>query len=321
MALIRKDAIKRSRIVDAEVGWEDFTALGKMGAIWDAAQEDEGRNVLRRSEILDWGRVKPEHAERFLAACCIVRKVRGDDHVHFLEPAGGDRYRLVGNLNELERIERHRAEKSAAGKASAEARKTRLGSAIPHGGYNDPNRTEIRTAVRTETEQTAEQNLEQSAEQNSNPSALALASAIPSASASQTLSSVDSPPSTLSSPPERPPDPIEPSDLAVGREWLDFAVQETPWRAGRSGMTAEAFAVSIARVRRVTGLDETGIAAVLAFVRSDDFWRQNALSPAGLLKKSGRNGLRKIDNILVRMRSTGSREQKLISGAKEWAES
>lgn len=97
------------------------------------------------------------------------------------------------------------------------------------------------------------------------------------------------------------------TDLAVGSEWLEFAIGEMPWLAKTASWTPEAFAKSLAKLRRATDLNESGLAELLAFIKRDDFWRKNAASPGGLLKKSEKNGLRKIDNILVRMRTNTDR--------------
>lgn len=124
-------------------------------------------------------------------------------------------------------------------------------------------------------------------------------------------------PSTRTSlPKKRHPTHTE-ADLSVGREWLAFALQEMPWQAGRRGFSDESFAQAVAELRRATDLNPEGVAAVLAFVKADDFWRRNALSPAGLLRRSTKNGNRKIDNILVRMKTPTDR---VLDSLKEWAE-
>lgn len=123
-------------------------------------------------------------------------------------------------------------------------------------------------------------------------------------------------PSKLRKKKSLPPPPSE-ADLAVGREWLAFALHEMPWQAGRRGFSDESFAQAVAELRRATDLNPEGVAAVLAFVKADDFWRRNALSPAGLLKRSAKNGNRKIDNILVRMKTPTDR---VLDSLKEWAE-
>ncbi len=111
--------------------------------------------------------------------------------------------------------------------------------------------------------------------------------------------------------------PATASDLAVGTAWLEHGLSEMPWKLTDVSWTPERFAEAIAEVRAKTGITESGIAEVLDFIKRDDFWRKNACSPKGLLKKSDKNGERKIDNILVRIRTTASRE---IETLKKWAE-
>ncbi len=105
------------------------------------------------------------------------------------------------------------------------------------------------------------------------------------------------------------------SDLAVGSSWLEYALVEMPWKSDDPSWTALAFAEGLAKVRRATGVSDEGLVELLRFVSADDFWRDKACSPAGLLKKSARNGERKIDNILVRMRTKTDRA---VDALSEW---
>lgn len=121
---------------------------------------------------------------------------------------------------------------------------------------------------------------------------------------------------TLSPGKRRRPIDLTPTDLAIGREWLTLGLSEMPWKASDPSWTETRFAEAVAKTRAAIGA--TDLTEVLNFIRQDDFWRKNACSPRGLLKKSERNGERKIDNILVRMRSNGERQHDAI---KKWAES
>jgi hypothetical protein len=97
---------------------------------------------------------------------------------------------------------------------------------------------------------------------------------------------------------------LSPEDLIIAKEWLRFALGEMKWKEPKGSWTEQKFAEEFAKIIRVTGINHSGLHALLAFVRKDDFWRPNALSPAGLLKKSA-NGNRKIDNILLKMKPKG----------------
>lgn len=118
------------------------------------------------------------------------------------------------------------------------------------------------------------------------------------------------------------PDGCTESDLAVASEWLEFSFQSMPWRrtAVTAGWTVAAFAEAIAKVKRVTGLNDSGVAAIFEFIRGDDFWSKNALSPASLLKKSARNDQRKIDNILIRMKAGTTKQDRDKNSLARWAE-
>lgn len=110
------------------------------------------------------------------------------------------------------------------------------------------------------------------------------------------------------------PEP-SPSDLELAERWQKFALFEMPWRDGDSSWTVTAFAEAICEVRTTMNITSDGLSSVLDFIKRDDFWRQNAISPRGLLKKS-KDGHRKIETILVRMRSKTDR---LAQSMAEWA--
>lgn len=95
---------------------------------------------------------------------------------------------------------------------------------------------------------------------------------------------------------------FEEEDLKLGEEWLDFAIKEKRGRPYAS-WTAENFAKILAKIRASTDLNHEGIRAVFEFVQENDFWRSNAISPAGLMTRS-RNDLLKIDNLITAMKGS-----------------
>lgn len=107
------------------------------------------------------------------------------------------------------------------------------------------------------------------------------------------------------------------SDEHLADAWLSYARSEMPWDRSPAGWTTENFARDIAKVKTATGLTDAGMAALLEFVRADEFWRDKALSPGSLLKRSERNGQRKIDNILLRMKP---KESKTDRALREYAQ-
>lgn len=99
-------------------------------------------------------------------------------------------------------------------------------------------------------------------------------------------------------------------DLELGKKWADWTESEYPYLKAKASTYAEA----IAKVRKAVGLDDKQLDYLFDFVKADPFWRQNCQSPAGLLKKS-QNGMRKIDNILAKVKAKVEPEIK----ASRWA--
>lgn len=75
-----------------------------------------------------------------------------------------------------------------------------------------------------------------------------------------------------------------------------------PWKESAE-WTVDRFACELESISKRTGLNLLGLSEVLKFIEKDEFWRKNAISPFGLLKKSSKNDLRKIDNIITRMKT------------------
>ena len=101
--------------------------------------------------------------------------------------------------------------------------------------------------------------------------------------------------------------------LKIGHDWLNFALTEMPWQAKQKNWTAEAFGRELERVGKAMTISASGFYEILSRVRTDEFWRKNAASPFGLLKKSDKNGMRKIDNILVRLKTKQDREKEALA--------
>lgn len=106
---------------------------------------------------------------------------------------------------------------------------------------------------------------------------------------------------------------LNPTDacLGIAKEWLEYAVSELPWLAKNPKWTIECFAEDLERVKRATDLNDEGLQKILSYVRKDQFWRDKACSPSGLLTKN-KNGLRKVDNIIPRLRTKFDRELEIL---------
>jgi len=99
--------------------------------------------------------------------------------------------------------------------------------------------------------------------------------------------------------------------VALGEKWFEFAKAEMPFKSIEGSWTPVAFGKELERVSRALSVTPMGIEMILSFIEKDEFWRKNAISPFGLLKK-GANGLRKIENIVAKMRTPQDRVQEAI---------
>jgi hypothetical protein len=95
-------------------------------------------------------------------------------------------------------------------------------------------------------------------------------------------------------------------ELELGRKWLEMAVSEMPHRANDPKWHAAEFGTELKKVGQAVGLDHAGMLKLFHYVSADTFWRPNACSPKGLLVVN-KNGVRKIDNILTRMKKPAER--------------
>ena len=105
-------------------------------------------------------------------------------------------------------------------------------------------------------------------------------------------------------------------ELDLGRKWLDMAVSEMPHRASDPKWHAAEFGTELKKVGQAVGLDNAGMLKVFHYVSADAFWRPNACAPKSLLKVN-KEGVRKIDNILTRMKRPHERKMEM---ARESAE-
>lgn len=99
-------------------------------------------------------------------------------------------------------------------------------------------------------------------------------------------------------------------DFELANEWLEHAKLHSKTKPYKS-WTQENFAIAIAKAKRSSGLSHTQIVYVLEFLKNDEFWRPNCLTPTALLKKSKTNDLRKVENII-----SAIKEKKNNSGNK-----
>lgn len=104
----------------------------------------------------------------------------------------------------------------------------------------------------------------------------------------------------ISKPPTRSARGVPPSafDLEIACSWIEHGLSVLPTLRTDKLKAAHA----IRQLREIDKLPEGTIRELLAFVASDDFWRDKALSPQTLRSRS-KNGLTKLENLMTAMQS------------------
>jgi len=87
--------------------------------------------------------------------------------------------------------------------------------------------------------------------------------------------------------------------MSTAEKWHEWSSRKMPWM--KEKITAEKFYNELIKIQSTVDLNDQGIDALFDFIKNDQFWSQNAISPMNLISKS-KNGLRKIDNILLQMK-------------------
>lgn len=95
----------------------------------------------------------------------------------------------------------------------------------------------------------------------------------------------------------------------VSREWRDWSAGKYPYLAKR--LTVETYYRDLMKAKKYAGMSSEQIEAMFQWIKQDDFWRDHAIAPKSLLTES-KNGMKKLDNILTRMRNSIIRENPFL---------
>lgn len=94
---------------------------------------------------------------------------------------------------------------------------------------------------------------------------------------------------------------ISDDENTLASEWLSWSLTVTP----SIKASAHDFAVSISEFCRIEKISANDLRQIFEFIRKNEFWAKNAVSPAGLRTRS-KNGLLKYQNILNDMKGKES---------------
>jgi hypothetical protein len=87
--------------------------------------------------------------------------------------------------------------------------------------------------------------------------------------------------------------------MSTAINWHEWTLVKAPWL--KENISPEKFYQGLLKIAKSVSLNESGIENLFQFVKNNDFWKENAISPMSLLNVS-KNGLRKIDNILLQLK-------------------
>lgn len=85
------------------------------------------------------------------------------------------------------------------------------------------------------------------------------------------------------------------SDLELAQDWIRWVQETDP----HLKLNPQACAEAIRKAREHRNMEDHHIRNVWEWIKQDDFWAKNCLSPVSLLAKSKANGLKRIDNIMA----------------------
>jgi hypothetical protein len=101
-----------------------------------------------------------------------------------------------------------------------------------------------------------------------------------------------------------------PQHMELARDWAEYGTYEMP----SLRVNLEAWANELRLIEENDKFSMETLRAMLEFVVKDSFWKPNALSVMGL-RKEGKNGMRKLENIKNAMRNSRSFKEKSASEA------
>ena len=294
------------RLADV-LNWRESEAAGTLAFLWFESQ-CEDKICGTEDEIVDWCRVsmtRPTDVKKIVPALI---------ECGFISQVEGGLYRVHGNANQIEgRRERVSIAKKAAnarwgkgdGNPAKEGEPHAKDSADPAKKIDNPNKGEVITAELPQGCETGDAEIPRIKSEQNQVDMLA-----PCINEKEQCHSIqcnaiqcNSMQGKLDSPGENPapiadaqgPSPaakipkfwairISPEDRAIAQNWLDWSLEQTP----KGKYNLEKFQESICKMRVNFDLTSTHIEQLFQYIKDDEFWKNNAISPSSLLKPSKR---------------------------------
>lgn len=252
------------------MGWDVAKTIGVMVFLWHDSQEMI-QTECSVEDLLTYARVVPtEESQKFISALNASK---------YISRVGDDLYKIHGNAHQID----ERVKKLTTAHKGGNATKERWRKLTENAVENTENKAETPSASPASLGVSAYPIQFNSIQPNS----------IQPNSVQENRGGTESDGSPSS------PAKFSPDDMAIAKEWLEFACSVSPRL--KKTLHAEKCAVEFRKIREIDKVPVEDIRKMLLFVRNSDFWKQNAASPMRLRQPSKKNDLMKHENIRADM--------------------
>ena len=269
-------ASTRGRRLERLLGWNEFEVLGMLALLWHDSQLELCYNGTRK-QILYWSRVifiKPEECDKLIDALI---------ECDFIRQLNEDLFYICGNETQVNGLKKR---SKGGGKDQIPTPPSPQGKG----------KSSFKSAGSEKKEQ--KQRSKRGKDENSENSPALLYSTLQDSTLHYSSSTLqdsqlqdsDKIGSDKSSPPPSKKNGvpaiwkarITPDDKQLAKQWFDRANELTP----KSKYSLEKFEEALCRIRFDYKFTSEHLVQIFEFIKEDDFWKHNVVSPTSLLKPS-----------------------------------
>ena len=249
------------------LNWDDYEVIGLLSLLWHGSQSVE-KHIGTKQEIIEWGEidlVRPEKIEEIFSALLSCK---------FIEDFGDGSFYISGNRDQIEGLRKH--SKKGGGKNLTPER-------VEDSGPQD-NPLKSQTLNRGSENCAAIQynSIQDNAYQSSSKQCKTKQNRTEQVSNRKGSDSSSPSPSKKNGVPAIWKARITPDDKQLAKQWFDRANELTP----KSKYSLEKFEEALCRIRFDYKFTSDHLVQIFEFIKEDDFWRHNVVSPTSLLKPS-----------------------------------
>lgn len=99
------------------------------------------------------------------------------------------------------------------------------------------------------------------------------------------------------------------ASISLAKEWLEWAKSQSPWN---TAFTLHNFAEAILTIQRQGKFNHEPVRRLFEYIKRDDFWAKNAISPSGLTKRKNGSDMRKWETVMHQMQANKDYRTKIV---------